>query len=92
MVVHNNLDHKGQFVVVVVDKLPFVFEELVVKLPRFVMVTMLDILAHIAGDDQINGGDDVVSDLDKKMSVPVSAIIGRCLEGLSLWTLNPNTR
>uniref|UniRef100_A0A803P050 Uncharacterized protein n=1 Tax=Cannabis sativa TaxID=3483 RepID=A0A803P050_CANSA len=29
--------------------------------------------------------------LDKKMSVEVSSIIGHCLEGLSLWTLNPNT-
>lgn len=58
------------------------------------MLTMLDILAHIAGDDQINGGDEVGegSDLDTKMSVPVSTIIGHCLEGLSLWTLNPNTR
>ncbi|XP_002517647.2 SNF1-related protein kinase regulatory subunit gamma-like PV42a [Ricinus communis] len=55
------------------------------------MVTMLDILAHIAGDDQMNGGDDDASDLDRKMSVPVSSIIGHCLEGLSLWTLNPNT-
>lgn len=55
------------------------------------MLTMLDILVHIAGDDQMNGGDDG-SDLDKKMSVPVSSIIGHCLEGLSLWTLNPSTR
>ncbi|CAK7356939.1 unnamed protein product [Dovyalis caffra] len=55
------------------------------------MATMLDILAHIAGDDQIIGGDDHASDLDKKMSVPVSSIIGHSLEGLSLWTLNPNT-
>ncbi|KAK4836855.1 hypothetical protein QYF36_000742 [Acer negundo] len=57
------------------------------------MLTMLDILAHIAGDDQINGGGgvDYGSDIDKKMSVPVSSIIGHCLEGLSLWTLNPNT-
>ncbi|KAK3219350.1 hypothetical protein Dsin_013320 [Dipteronia sinensis] len=59
------------------------------------MLTMLDILAHIAGDDQINGGVgggvDDGSDIDKKMSVPVSSIIGHCLEGLSLWTLNPNT-
>lgn len=51
------------------------------------MVTMLDILAHIAGDDKTDG-----SDLDQKMAVPVSSIIGHCLEGLSLWTLNPNTR
>ncbi|KAK2651646.1 hypothetical protein Ddye_011502 [Dipteronia dyeriana] len=61
------------------------------------MLTMLDILAHIAGDDEINGGGggggggDDGSDVDKKMSVPVSSIIGHCLEGLSLWTLNPNT-
>ncbi|KAK1577806.1 hypothetical protein Q3G72_025025 [Acer saccharum] len=59
------------------------------------MLTMLDILAHIAGDDQINGGGGGSgadgSDIDKKMSVPVSSIIGHCLEGLSLWTLNPNT-
>ncbi|KAF2301356.1 hypothetical protein GH714_023266 [Hevea brasiliensis] len=52
---------------------------------------MLDILAHIVGDDQMNGGNDDPSDLDKNMSVPVSSIIGQCLEGLSLWTLNPNT-
>lgn len=54
------------------------------------MVTMLDILAHISGDDQMDGGD--VFDLDQKMAVPVSSIIGHCLEGLSVWTLNPNTR
>ncbi|XP_042476223.1 SNF1-related protein kinase regulatory subunit gamma-like PV42a [Macadamia integrifolia] len=54
------------------------------------MVTMLDILAHIADQlsDSINGDD---FDLDKRMSVPVSSIIGHCLEGLSLWTLNPYT-
>ncbi|KAI4355754.1 hypothetical protein L6164_004497 [Bauhinia variegata] len=55
------------------------------------MVTMLDIVAHIAGDEQMNGGDDGTEDLDRKMSVPVSSIIGHSLEGLSLWTLNPNT-
>lgn len=55
------------------------------------MVTMLDILAHIAGDDSVNGGEST-NDVDNKLSVPVSAIIGHCLEGLSLWTLNPNTR
>ena len=55
------------------------------------MVTMLDILAHIAdADDDIEDGDG--SNLDTKMSVEVSTIIGHCLEGLSLWTLNPNTR
>ncbi|KAK4375461.1 hypothetical protein RND71_006138 [Anisodus tanguticus] len=51
------------------------------------MVTMLDILAHIAGDGCAH--DDV--DLTKKMMVPVSSIIGHCLESLSLWTLSPNT-
>ncbi|KAL8153062.1 hypothetical protein V2J09_010822 [Rumex salicifolius] len=57
------------------------------------MVTMLDILAHISGDDveQMDNGD-VVSHLDDKLAAPVSSIIGHCLEGLSLWTLNPNTR
>ncbi|KAL9232014.1 hypothetical protein vseg_007164 [Gypsophila vaccaria] len=67
------------------------------------MVTMLDILAHIAGagsgsgsggggDDEVaNGGDAGVGNVDAKLSVPVSSIIGHCLEGLSLWTLNPNT-
>ncbi|XP_010241549.1 PREDICTED: SNF1-related protein kinase regulatory subunit gamma-like PV42a [Nelumbo nucifera] len=48
------------------------------------MVNMLDVLTHIA-----ENGD--CGDLDKRMSVPVSSIIGHCLEGLSLWTLNPNT-
>ncbi|XP_060167840.1 SNF1-related protein kinase regulatory subunit gamma-like PV42a [Lycium barbarum] len=50
------------------------------------MVTMLDILAHIAGN--VSAHDD---DLAKKMMVPVSSIIGHCLESLSLWTLSPNT-
>ncbi|CAI9786923.1 unnamed protein product [Fraxinus pennsylvanica] len=51
------------------------------------MVTMLDILAQIAGnyvETESSGGDD----LDQKMKVPVSSIIGRCFESLSLWTLN----
>ncbi|CAN4098407.1 unnamed protein product [Withania somnifera] len=52
------------------------------------MVTMLDILAHIAGN---GSADDDDVDLDKKMMVPVSSIIGHCLESLSLWTLSPNT-
>ncbi|KAF1886340.1 hypothetical protein Lal_00045572 [Lupinus albus] len=59
------------------------------------MVTMLDIVAHIAGDDHFSNGDDddddVIKDLDQRMSVPVSSIIGHSFEGLSLWTLNPNT-
>lgn len=50
------------------------------------MVTMLDILGHIGGGD----GDGF--DFEGIMSVPVSSIIGHCLEGLSLWTLNPHTR
>ncbi|XP_009786045.1 SNF1-related protein kinase regulatory subunit gamma-like PV42a [Nicotiana tabacum] len=50
------------------------------------MVTMLDVLAHIAA----NGSADD-ADLAKKMMVPVSSIIGHCIESLSLWTLNPNT-
>ncbi|KAJ4850999.1 hypothetical protein Tsubulata_033559, partial [Turnera subulata] len=57
------------------------------------MATMLDILVHIAGDDHMpggGGGGGGVSDLDKKMSVPVSSVIGHCLEGLSLWTLSPS--
>nr|GMC71266.1 SNF1-related protein kinase regulatory subunit gamma-like PV42a [Ipomoea batatas] len=49
------------------------------------MVTMLDILAHIAGE-----GDDDVDHLDQKLATPVSSIIGHCLESLSLWTLNPS--
>ncbi|KAJ1393468.1 CBS domain [Sesbania bispinosa] len=55
------------------------------------MVTMLDIVAHIAGDDHLSGGDNATEDLDQRMSVPVSSIIGHSYEGLSLWTLNPNT-
>ncbi|PSR96027.1 SNF1-related protein kinase regulatory subunit gamma-like [Actinidia chinensis var. chinensis] len=43
------------------------------------MITMLDILAHIAGDDIGGGG----ADLDRKMVVPVSTVIGHCLESLS---------
>ncbi|KAE8700621.1 SNF1-related protein kinase regulatory subunit gamma-like PV42a [Hibiscus syriacus] len=57
------------------------------------MVTMLDILAYIADDDnQMMGGDAGGDDnLEGKMTVPISSIIGRSFEGLSLWTLNPNT-
>ncbi|TKY48068.1 SNF1-related protein kinase regulatory subunit gamma PV42a [Spatholobus suberectus] len=55
------------------------------------MVTMLDIVAHIAGDDHLSGGDDITKDLDQRMSDPVSSVIGHSFEGLSLWTLNPNT-
>lgn len=60
------------------------------------MVTMLDILTHIGGDSNevVNGGNggEHSSEIDKKLSVSVSTIIGHCLEGLSLWTLHPNTR
>lgn len=51
------------------------------------ILTMLDILAHIAGGENLSDP----SDLDRKMGSQVSSIIGHCLEGLSLWTLNPNT-
>ncbi|CAA7406963.1 unnamed protein product [Spirodela intermedia] len=63
------------------------------------IVTMLDVLIHIAEEE----GEDTASsprtaaaaargfDLEHRMSVPVSSIIGHSLEGLSLWTLNPNT-
>ncbi|KAL2458768.1 SNF1-related protein kinase regulatory subunit gamma-like PV42a [Forsythia ovata] len=57
------------------------------------MVTMLDILAQIAGNhvelENVSGSEG--DDLDQKMKVPVSSIIGRCLESLSLWPLNCNT-
>ncbi|WOK91833.1 SNF1-related protein kinase regulatory subunit gamma-like PV42a [Canna indica] len=67
------------------------------------MVTMLDVLAHIAaaGDDEDGQesdrrrDDDTAagqqSELDRRMAVAVSTVIGHSLEGLSLWTLNPNT-
>lgn len=55
------------------------------------MVTMLDILAHIAGDTSSNK-ETKDDDLDKKISIPISSIIGHCLESLTLWTLSPNTR
>ncbi|PPR88199.1 hypothetical protein GOBAR_AA32500 [Gossypium barbadense] len=56
------------------------------------MVTMLDIVAYIADDDGSNDQMTDVANLEKKMMVPVSSIIGRSFEGLSLWTLNPNTK
>ncbi|KAI3419031.1 uncharacterized protein J3R85_013553, partial [Psidium guajava] len=55
------------------------------------IVTMLDILAHIAGDDDVKKASDEQRDLEKKMAAPVSTVIGHNLEGLSLWTFNPNT-
>ncbi|KAI4977720.1 hypothetical protein ZWY2020_014274 [Hordeum vulgare] len=61
------------------------------------MVNMLDILTHIAetghdDDDAVDdGGGSPPVDLDRRMSVPVSSVIGHSLEGLTLWTLHPNT-
>ncbi|KAF7013842.1 hypothetical protein CFC21_027893 [Triticum aestivum] len=64
------------------------------------MVNMLDILTHIAetghdDDDDASavkdGGGSPPVDLDRRMSVPVSSVIGHSLEGLTLWTLHPNT-
>ncbi|KAG6581941.1 SNF1-related protein kinase regulatory subunit gamma-like PV42a, partial [Cucurbita argyrosperma subsp. sororia] len=55
------------------------------------MVTMLDILAHIAGSEDAHDSSGDLLDLDRKMAVPISSIIGHSVEGLSLWTLNPNT-
>ncbi|KAF5179620.1 Snf1-related protein kinase regulatory subunit gamma-like pv42a [Thalictrum thalictroides] len=56
------------------------------------MVTMFDVLIHIAEDKTTGGGGggDCL-DLDKRLSVRVSSIIGHSLEGLSLWTMNPTT-
>ncbi|GJY25133.1 SNF1-related protein kinase regulatory subunit gamma-like PV42a [Tanacetum coccineum] len=54
------------------------------------MVTMLDVLAHIAGDN-VETSVHEETNLEERMSVPVSSVIGHCLESLSLWTLNPNT-
>ena len=57
------------------------------------MVTMLDVLVHIAEVGESAAAAAVEElDLEKKMSVPVYEVIGHSLEGLSLWTLNPNTR
>ncbi|KAJ3699028.1 hypothetical protein LUZ61_002733 [Rhynchospora tenuis] len=55
------------------------------------MVTMLDILVHIAEAGVKGGGKWEEMDLNESMTVPVSSVIGHSLEGLSLWTLNPNT-
>ncbi|XP_010063474.3 SNF1-related protein kinase regulatory subunit gamma-like PV42b [Eucalyptus grandis] len=57
------------------------------------IVTMLDILSHIAedGDYDVQKVRDDQRDLGKKMATPVSLVIGHNLEGLSLWTFNPNT-
>ncbi|KAM0939011.1 hypothetical protein DsansV1_C21g0166061 [Dioscorea sansibarensis] len=55
------------------------------------MVTMLDVLAHIGEENDVQEEFQGL-DLEKKMAVPVSSVIGHSLEGLSLWTLNPHTR
>ncbi|XP_073274743.1 SNF1-related protein kinase regulatory subunit gamma-like PV42a [Primulina huaijiensis] len=54
------------------------------------MVTLLDVLSHIAVNhlDLVAGQ---AGEFERKMQVPVSSIIGHCLESLSLWTLNSNT-
>ncbi|KAL5987625.1 hypothetical protein ACLOJK_035375 [Asimina triloba] len=54
------------------------------------MVTMLDIIHHIAEATDEDDGNTPVS-LDDRMAVSVSAIIGHSTEGLNLWTLNPST-
>ncbi|KAG8379819.1 hypothetical protein BUALT_Bualt07G0129100 [Buddleja alternifolia] len=55
------------------------------------MVTMLDVLAHIGGNHVEATAEGGGEELERKMQVPVSSIIGHCLESLSLWTLNCNT-
>ncbi|CAL5023893.1 unnamed protein product [Urochloa decumbens] len=56
------------------------------------MVNMLDILAHIAeASDDADADDEAEVDLHRRMAVPVSSVIGHSLEGLTLWTLHPNT-
>ncbi|KAG0470281.1 hypothetical protein HPP92_016981 [Vanilla planifolia] len=56
------------------------------------IITMLDVLVHIAeGDLSTSDANADAVDLDSKMAVRVSSLIGHSLEGLSLWTLNPNT-
>ncbi|XP_039791347.1 SNF1-related protein kinase regulatory subunit gamma-like PV42a isoform X1 [Panicum virgatum] len=55
------------------------------------MVNMLDILAHIAEAGDEADADDEAVDLGRRMAVPVSSVIGHSLEGLTLWTLHPNT-
>ena len=56
------------------------------------MVNMLDILAHIAEASDDAEADGESFDLDRRMAVPVSSVIGHSLEGLTLWTLHPTTR
>jgi len=56
------------------------------------MVNMLDILAHIAEASDDAEADAEAVDLDRRMAVPVSSVIGHSLEGLTLWTLHPTTR
>ncbi|CAN6237193.1 unnamed protein product [Urochloa humidicola] len=56
------------------------------------VVNMLDILAHIAeAGDAADADDEPDVDLGRRMAVPVSSVIGHSLEGLTLWTLHPNT-
>ncbi|KAK3156049.1 hypothetical protein QOZ80_2AG0102130 [Eleusine coracana subsp. coracana] len=55
------------------------------------IVSLLDILAHIADAGDEAEADDEAVNLDRRMAVPVSSVIGHSLEGLTLWTLHPNT-
>ncbi|KAJ1277970.1 hypothetical protein BS78_04G043900 [Paspalum vaginatum] len=56
------------------------------------VVNMLDILAHIAeASDEAEAEAEAAVDLDRRMAVPVSSVIGHSLEGLTLWTLHPST-
>lgn len=48
------------------------------------MVSVLDILIHIADADK-------EEDVDSRLKAPVSSIIGHSIEGLSLWSISPQT-
>jgi CBS domain-containing protein len=48
------------------------------------MVSVLDILMHIAECEK-------AEDVDKRLIDPVSSIIGHSMEGLSLWSISPQT-
>ncbi|ONK60234.1 uncharacterized protein A4U43_C08F15830 [Asparagus officinalis] len=55
------------------------------------MVTMLDVLVHVAEVVEGGSASPKEQDLEKKMSVLVCEVIGHSPEGLSLWTLHHNT-
>lgn len=48
------------------------------------MVSVLDILIHIAEAEN-------EEDVDNRLKAPVSSIIGHSMEGLSLWSISPQT-